>query len=240
MSIDANRKHAGIARALPLLATILGVALVVLAVPRVMAHATLLPFGDVRSGLVTGRHILAHRLDEARSAFLTAAAWAPGEPSFWREQALIARRLARSDGASGDKRDYLLNEEALAAARHYVRLSPGDGYAWALFAQTRIDADARPADVVQELRLARLTAPSRASVSLVHFRIAMLHWKDTPDEIREISMRDVLAYWRYRPLRPLLVSTYLEADYAARAAFREALGADPRALKRFDRLLISG
>ena len=45
------------------------------------------------------------------------------------------------------------------------------------------------------------------------------------------------ALWRRGQLRGFLVASYLDAGFAARAAFRERLSEDPRALPQFDRLL---
>lgn len=222
-------------RAAVALAACLGLALAGLAVPRVAGHTILVPHGAVRAALDQGTAVEPARLEAAHEALGRAGHWLPDDAAILRDRARIARRLARLSEYP-EMSDRLMNA-AVADLRAAVAAAPADGFIWALLADTEL-ADGKPIEeVLPALRLTRLTAPRRASAILLTHGIVMRHWAAMPDEMRAYATDDILQLWRRGDLRPFLVESYLEAGFAARAAFRERLGDDPRALQQFDRML---
>lgn len=220
----------------------LGILLLLLAVPRIMAHAAVLPVADVRAALGSGTPLSEDRLRTALTAYDRAIEWRQADPSFRRDRALAARRLARlrpTEGESPECDSDCLKRTALDDLRIHAGLAPGDGFVWALYADAGIELGNEVEAALPALRLARLTAPSRASALLLQYRLAMLHWDRMPPEYREHGLRYVAILWKKRGLRPLLFETYLEAGFPARAAFREAMGEGSRGLMQFDRMLLS-
>ena len=220
-----------------LLAGLFGAALITLAVPRIAAHAGLLPFGPVRVALDEGAAVTPARLAAAHEALARAGAWLPAEAAIARDRARVARRLARTT----DNVDMsgTLPGPAVADLRAAAAAAPADAFNWALLADAELAAGAAAGEVLPELRLARLTGPRKASALLPQLGIAMRHWAAMPDEMRAHALSDAAAFWRRGTYRPFLLESYLDAGFAARAAFRAALAADPRLLTQFDRALSS-
>lgn len=221
--------------ALTLLGGFFGAALIALAVPRIAAHSGLLPFGPVREALDQGTEVTPARLAAAHEALARAGAWLPADASIARDRARVARRLA----GIADKADMPSGLPGLAAAdlQTAAAAAPADAFNWALLADAQLAAGAPAGEVLSLLRLARLTGPRKASALLPQFGIAMRHWGAMPDEMRAHALSDAAAFWRRGTYRPLLLESYLDAGFAARAAFRAALAADPRLLAQFDRVL---
>lgn len=235
MSIEAGRTGARHRWTLALIAGGAGLLLLVLALPRIAGHATLLPHGAVREALDRGTAMEPARAEAAHAALTRAGAWLPGDAAIARDRARVARRLARlSDGPETSDR---LIDAAVADLRAAAATAPADGFTWALLADTELAAGKPVEAVLPALRLARLTAPRRASTILLTHGIVMRHWDAMPGEMRAYATDEILQLWRRGALRPLLVETYLDAGFAARAAFRARLGEEPRALQQFDRAL---
>ena len=209
-----------------LAALLLGALLAGLSLPRIGAHASLVPAAAAVAALDSGAAIEPAALQAAYAAHDRALAWQADDPQLRRDRARIARRLSaladaneNTDPADDGRVDVLsdataLREAALADLRLAAAAAPGDGLTWALLADAGLDAGA----------------------SLEH-RIVMRHWTAMPDEMRAHALADLPALWRRGQLRGFLVASYLDAGFAARAAFRERLSEDPRALPQFDRLL---
>ncbi len=89
------------------------------------------------------------------------------------------------------------------------------------------------------LGVARLTGRRRASARVPQFAVVMRHWEEMPEEMRTHALADLPSFWSRGALRPLIVADYLNAGYAARAAFRARLGENAGALNAFDRALAS-
>jgi len=221
--------------ALIALAGCLGLALVGLAVPRVAGHAILVPHDVVRVALDQGTAVEPARLEAAHEALTRAGHWLPDDAAILRDRARIARRLARLADAPETEDEW--RRLVLTDLRAAAAAAPGDAFTWALLADAELAAGAAPQDVLPALRLARLTGPRKASAILLQYRIVMRHWTAMPDEMQVHALADVLLFWRRGQLRGFLVASYIEAGLAARAAFRERLGDDPRALQQFDRML---
>jgi hypothetical protein len=222
-----------------LIAGCAGLLLVVLAVPRVAGHAMLLPHGAVREALDRGTAVKTVRLEAAHAALARAGAWLPSDAAISRDRARVARRLARLT-ENPETSDRLMNAAALDL-RAAAAAAPADGFTWVLLADTELAAGKPVEEVLPSLRLARLTAPRRASAILLTHGIVMRHWEAMPEEMRTHGMADAVAFWRQAPYRPFLLQTYLDAGFEARAAFRQELAIEnPRLLEQFDRSLPGG
>ncbi len=214
---------------------LVGSLLVVSAVPRIAAYWLVLPAGASLDAIDEGRVISRENAEAAFRSYSEALAWQPEDPTLREDRARLASRLARLDPESADR----WKELAVEDFRQTVALSPGNGTAWARLAEAELEAGAPVEKVLPYLRLARLTAPRRASALLPQLSIVMRHWEAMPDEMRAHALADLTSFWTRRAIRPLLVSIYLDAGFEARAAFRERLGENERALRDFDRLIAS-
>ncbi len=235
------------------LAIAAGASLIALSAPRVAAYAALAGTGATVTALDQGKAVAPAALVAAHAAHDEALSWLPADAGLRRDRARVARRLAglsdaieagnaiegatEEDLASVSARARDWRRRAVEDLRRAAAAAPGDGLVWALLADAELEAGATPEAVLPGLRLARLTAPRRASALLLQHGIAMRHWAAMPEEMRAHALADVALFWRRGQLRGILVASYLEAGFAARAAFREKLGEDPRALQQFDRML---
>ncbi len=224
-----------------------------MALPRIAAHAALIGTDATVAALDQGRAVPTAALIAAIAAHDDAISWLPGDAGLRRDRARMARRMAGLDdvledgnaieGAAEEDLPFILahaghwRRRAVEDLRQAAAAAPGDGLVWALLADAELEAGAPPEAVLPVLRLARLTAPRRASALLLQHRIVMRHWAAVPGEMRDHALADLPAFWRRGALRGFLVASYLDAGFAARAAFRERLGDDPHALQQFDRQL---
>lgn len=205
------------------------------AVPRVGAYGALLPASATVHAIDEGRVVALEAVDAAWHSYTQALDWRRDDPRLLRERARLAMRRAALEPQSADR----WRGRAVEDYRTAVAAAPGDGTAWARLAQAELENGADIEQVFTHLRLARLTAPRRASALLPQFSIVMRHWDAMPDEMRSHALDDLPSFWSRRALRPLLVTAYLDAGFPARAAFRVKLGENERALRDFDRLLVS-
>lgn len=212
-------------------ALLVGGLLVVSAIPRIAAHSAVLPGSAVSRAMDEGRSVSSPEAEAAYRAYTDALAWLPNDPALRAERARLARRLSLLD-AQPEWASRAVDDFRAAAA-----LSPGDGVIWARLAEAELAAGAEVETVLPHLRLARLTAPRRASALFPQFVIVMRHWEAMPDDMRAHALADLPIFWGSPSFRPVLLRSYLDAGFAARAAFRDRLAENPRALQGFDRLL---
>lgn len=205
------------------------------ALPRIAAHGALLQAGAAIRAIDGGEALAPDAAEAAYRSYTVALAWRGDDPALLKDRARLAGRLASAEPQSAGA----WRERAVEDLRAALAVAPGDGTAWARLAQAEMEAGADVQSVLPHLRLARLTAPRRASALLPQFSIVMRHWDAMPDEMRSHALEDLPSFWSRRALRPLLVTAYLDAGFSARTAFRVKLGENERALRDFDRLLVS-
>lgn len=235
MSIEGVTKGRWFISAAALAGFLAGGFLIYAAVLRIAAHTIVLQAGPVIRAIDEGHSISGEAAETAYGKYTEALLWRSDDPALLRDKARLAGRLAfLKPGSSG-----LWRERAVEDLRAAVAAAPGDGTAWAWLAQAELNAGGSVEKVLPHLRLARLTAPRRASALLPQFAIVMKHWSAMPHEMRAHALADLPAFWSRRALRPWLVATYIEAGLSARAAFRERLGENEKALRDFDRALAS-
>lgn len=234
MSIESDRGR-WLQWGLAVAGLLVGGLLVVSAVPRIAAYWLVLPASASLDAIDEGRAISLENAEAAFRSYSEALAWRPEDPTLREDRARLVSRLARLDPGAADR----WKELAVEDLRQTAALSPGNGTTWARLAEAELEAGAPVEKILPYLRLARLTAPRRASALLPQLSIVMRHWEAMPDEMRTHALAGIKSFWTRRAIRPLLVSIYLDAGFEARAAFRERLGENERALRDFDRLMAS-
>lgn len=228
------------------LAGLFGIGLIAAAFPRIGAHMLLVTSGATRAALDDGLKIDPDELIVAYAAYDKALAHLSDDPELLLTRARIARRMAKVSAFAeqrGAEKESIARhgssqvwrEWAVRDLRHAAAVAPGDGVVWATLAHAEIEAGSSVEATLPALRLARLTAPARASALLLQFQIVMRHWAEMPEDMRAHALAKVPAFWRRARLRPVLIEAYLEADFAARSAFRERFAEDTKALLQFDR-----
>lgn len=234
MSTDAGHSRR-LGWAVVTVCVLVGGLLIAMSVPRIAAYGLVLGASSAIRAIDEGRGISQEDAKTAYHSYTAALAWRPHDPVLREDRARLAGRLALLEPRLAP----FWREQAVEDFRGAVASAPGNGTAWARLAQAELEAGAGIETVLPQLRLARLTAPRRASALLPQFSIAMRHWDAMPDEMRAHALADLPSFWSRGAIRPLLVAAYLEAGFEARAAFRRRLGENPRALQAFDRLLAS-
>lgn len=235
MSTDVLRSGRWLRWGVVVAGLLVGCLLAVSAVPRIAAHGAVLSARATIQTLDEGRALPREEALGAYDAYTQALSWQPEDPGLLQDRARLAGRLALFDAAMAPR----LRERAVRDFRNALAAAPGDGTVWARLAQAELEAGVGTEAVLDHLRLARLTAPRRASALLPQFAIVMRHWDEMPEDMRAHGLGDALGFWSRRAYRPMLVSIYLDAGFEARAAFRERLGERPSALRQFDSQLAS-
>src|SRR5690606_22995186 len=128
-------------------------------------------------------------------AYSQALTWLPRDPVLRHDRARIAGRLALLEPQSAS----LWRGRAVEDFRIALAAAPGDGTAWARLALAELEAGADIGEVLPLLRLARLTAPRRASALLPQFTSVMRHWEVVPEEMRTHVLASLPSFWSHGP-----------------------------------------
>lgn len=215
---------------------LLGVLLLYISVPRVIAYAILAPWRQVEDALNAGDTVEPNDLMMAYKAHGRALLFVPHNSTILIDRARIARRLARAEGTGTVASEW--QNAALSDLKAATVAAPRNGFAWAMLADAKLDTGALVADVVQELRLSWLTGPHQVSAMLTRIRITLDRWGEMPDDLKDRSLDELVEFWRSPHMRQAFVSLYIRANFDGRVAVRERLSAVPGALAKLDRLLL--
>lgn len=222
------------------LASLIGLALVLLTLPRLMAYGDMGEISDVRRALDDGRPVETQRLIEAHRVLETAERWLPDDAGIPFNKARIDRRLAsvaaKADGGLAEGAA-IWRERAVENLSAAAAAAPANGFVWAMLADARLNAGAEAADVIPELKLARLTGPYLSSALLLSHGVVLRHWEVMPDDLRVHAAGSTHLLWKRQRLWPVLMSTFLDATPEARIAVIDDISEDPNVLEYFYRYL---
>ncbi|MGB3809087.1 MAG: hypothetical protein WA943_03260 [Parvibaculum sp.] len=214
-------------QAVALAATAFGLALLVLAVPRIIAHGSIVP---VTFNLALDK---ADALASVRESYRRALRWQPADAQLHQDFALLSRSLI-NNAANTDE-----IEEAGDAFYATVMSGPARGFAWSLlagFEQSRGQSTGLYAD---HLRLSALLSPYETSSMVQRATVIVSAWADMPKDLRDLARRDLRRMWLTQGSpRTTLITLYLQLDFAERALVRELAFENLEELKHFDRQLL--
>jgi hypothetical protein len=213
-------------RATPLIAAAIAVALVALAVPRLLAGAISGPFDDTVRALGRGDPVSDDALLLALGSRLRAIA-------------LIGDARYHADVAALRFADYLANPEqswrldlAIAAHRDALDRAPAQPFLWSRLALAEMLRDGYRPAVGEALRLSLATGRHEPRLLMPRLELAFTVWPLLPDALRAELAQQVVLAMRWQP-QALVAAT---RRYHRLAEVRDALVASPDLRNRFNLL----
>lgn len=216
-------------------AMVIGLILIGLAVPRVMAHAFILDAHDLVDTELLPPIEPYPAVDVARA--VRAIGWQPKDSQLQME---LGRRLMRLRDAAHDD---------IAAARELPRASDAfaDGAAaapnrtelWCYLALARNAEGASAEELAPALRLTYLTGPYSSSCALQRVSLIVSHWPGLPLDLQDRAGREIQLLWKTAPFRRPLIQAYLGMDFAERSLVRRFVFASPGDAAAFDAALFA-
>lgn len=218
-------------------AILFGLTLLYLSAPRIAAYSRIAPLTEIRTALKTGEPLDAATLNAAYAQIEIASSWLPSDPDILLDQGMIARRLSETPELSKGERDsYLLI--ARQVFRRALRAGPNRSFAWALWADVELASGRSPGEIADALALSKQLGPKLASSMFVRVRLALDHWDALPERVHTNTYDDLRGFWSAYPLRPRLVSMYLQQDFRRRTLIRDAALITPDDVAQFNKLLL--
>lgn len=208
-------------------------ALLLLGLPRLVAHAIVAPAHEqVDNALTAGRALPPAVVDHALERYASAVPFAPEDASFRRRQGQL---LLRKRAGAGPEEAAALMREARDRFAEAAARAPARSFDWTLFVRAELALGAKAGSLEPVLRLAYVTGPYEASSMLARSNIVLAHWEAFSPDMRDIVRADLERLWQTRGLRATLYRTYLQWGYRERGLFREIVLSDPEEARRFDR-----
>jgi hypothetical protein len=210
----------------------LSAALLLLAVPRLMASLALLPGDNGLEQLRAGRQITLDGVERLLAGRRAALGWVD-DAAAHRDIGAVLLVLAGSDMPRATSSDELA-ERARDELLRSLALAPVQAEGWDLLVTTELGLGNVP-EAVQALRLSYRSDPHPGSLARVRAPKAMLLWDELDAPLRAQVRRELRSLFRREPRAAV--------DAAARvqglAILREALEGDQVALQRLEKLVKS-
>lgn len=219
--IVKNRVVAGII-------AVFAIALLVLAVPRMISSFLMIPSGPVIIKLQSLQPVDSEQLATLIASQRRGSAWdSRGRTRTDLGLAYLLMADQRS-GEDGQWRQYL--DRAIESLRAGLALAPANPYAWTrlAYAETQVTGWSQPA--LSALRLAFITAPYEPRLALSRLRLSFLAWPHMTPEDRQLVFQQIRYAWRDNP-REL---TVLASDLSVTSLVRAALLTSPDDLADFE------
>ena len=222
MSTDAQtvRRVTPLSLWIPSTAVLIGLALVVLATPRIAAYGILLSVKSrIAPSLSQGEMLPPALLDESIRAYVRAAAWMPKDADIQQTLArLYLRQVAISQSDNGSRKVAL--NDSLARIDAALRAAPNRHLSWTLRADILTLIGLREPEVEEALRMSYLLGPYEASSMLLRSRIILKIWTRASPKTQAIAKSDLKSMWETHWLRQNLVRLYLDQPLPARILIR--------------------
>lgn len=202
---------------------LIALALIGIAVPRVVAYAFIAPWSSVAPpALAGGQQIEAGPLAEAVHAYSRAAAWLPSDGLIQQDRGRLLMRQGQ-------------DEEAAAAMRASLAAAPNRAFAWSLLAYLDDKTGASAATLAPMLRLSYATGPREASSMLLRPAVPLDHWADMPDDIKDAVRLELRRVYETPWMRARFFRLYIAQSFAGRIAIRDAVISTPAEAAKFNR-----
>ncbi len=214
-----------------LLATIAGLALVALALPRTLAGFARLPGNAVVDRLSDGEEVSESayaRLAESRAQALAFH----GEAEDYSDLAMAKLGLAREAGRSDSGPAQALYEEALGAARQAVERNPADGYGWMRLAYAEYYVNGVTPRLAGALEMVLRALPFDRRLVYVAVEFALIAWPELSAEAQARAGAQIRFAVRWDAAR----IARLAKQHFARPIVRRALYDEPGLLAYFDQV----
>jgi len=218
-------------------AGLIGLMLVVLSTPRLVAYAGLarLP-AEVDANLKSGQPISGATLFEARTAYEQALKYVPADATLNLNLGRLILREAAMPGLSQALRRKAL-ETASLHFRAAISGAPTRAFAWSLAALVESNKSGPSGRLYNLLRYSYYYGPYEPSSVLTRSGIVMPLWQILPDEFQRFAENDLKVLWWVHALRRDLFEIYLEAPYPLRSHIRHVVLLTDEDRQSFDTLL---
>jgi len=210
---------------------LLAVAILTLAVPRVVASVLTAPAHRTLLLIEDGRSADAERLDHAANYIKRATEWEQSARRFG--QLGFLRLFQALQTKPDDPKRRALIAEATASLRQSLMLSPSRPHPWVRLAYARVLAGADPGELVNLVAQSIRTGPHVAGIAVTRLDLMLRMWKYLTPEMRTYAMNQVRYVWP-RAGRELL---QLVRDTPRPEIVRFALRPYPEAVQRVDAVL---
>ena len=210
---------------------LVGVVLVTLAVPRVVAYAYAAKTQSLKAQSDEAMLDLPQKITALRSG----ASWLSSDNRL--QQELGEAFLAEARGAGG--RDAPDTGKASATFAEALAGAPNRSLLWCLMA---IANDAEGGDeerLAGYLRLNYLTGPYSDSCASARVRIAVSHWEAMPETLQERVGADIALQWKTPAMRRPLTENYLRMNFAERVIIRRYVIGENGDSAAFDAALVA-
>ncbi len=213
---------------------LIGLSLIWLAVPRVLAHLQIafVP-AVVDQALKEGRALPAPVIDLALARYSSAQSFLPSNALIYQNLGRLKLRQIYAGRLSVEQRQQKLSviSEHIRAA---IGLAPASAFPWAFEAYIRYEMYAQPDEISDLLRMSYFLGPHEISSMLLRARVAGEIWTRLPKDVREFVSLDFAEIWSIYDLRASLLDIYLGASFEARDAIRRAIITDDAMARFFD------
>jgi hypothetical protein len=203
-----------------------------LAVPRIVAHALLVPALATTGALQTGEAVDAGILQSGSRTYERAVVWQPHDAALQVLRGRFSLRLAQSgEGAA-------FFGSASAAFREAVKGAPNDPEAWCLLAFARYEGGASKEESLRLLNAAYLAGPYESSCMTLRSSLALRYWGDLSPAMQGAARSDFRIMWTTAAERSHLIALYLDSDFAGRSLIRTSIIRSDEDASRFNRKLL--
>lgn len=173
-------------------------ALLVLAVPRIIAQAVLLPHLSTLENLQSGVTVSAVDLSRLREALKSAHRFDETDGRILTDQALVelvmADRMAEADWA---RRPLL--ESAADHLRQGLRLAPVNSFAWARLAGVHIALEGKfDEESRRALAMSYATGPFADKIMPFRAGVTLAHWDSLDGPLKHAATRELIYLWERR------------------------------------------
>lgn len=175
----------------------LAVALLVLAVPRLLAAVTLLPAAPTMDRLQSLEPVGTHKIERLIRNQRRALVWQPNGRT-WTDlglaQLLIAERLPE-----GDPRSRARFDDARRALVEGLSAAPANPFAWSRLAYAHAVLDGWTPRATAALRMAFITGPFEPRLLWPRLRLSLSAWPNIPLEDQDIVLQQIRQGWAADP-----------------------------------------
>ncbi|VAX20092.1 hypothetical protein MNBD_NITROSPINAE04-2434 [hydrothermal vent metagenome] len=215
-----------------LLAFIIGIILLVFAVPRVIATAIMLPGEPVRNAIQSNKTVSTEDLDILVSTRKDALKWISSGRT-WTDLGLAQSWKAYYIGYETVAGKALLSE-AVDSMRHGLSYSPANSFAWARLGYDYIKQSGSPSEnAMKAYRMSLLTASYEPRLLFDRLIFCFYMWDDFSKEDRYLINQQIGFAAGKRPWK---LAKIAYKDKNANAIIRSALDSDSEEYKKFAKI----
>ena len=212
------------------IALVLGMALLWLGVPRLVAAFLMLPGDSTLSRLQEQQAIAPNELETVIESRAAALRWV-SSGRLYTDRALGRLLQEEGTGPGAQAKNSSRFDQAIRDLKAGLAVAPADPYAWARLALAKHLVDGPSPEVASALVMSLLTGPYEPDMIPLRLELAFENWAHLPQQDRELIDQQVRYAWSRSKKRLLRMAREPERL----AVIRAALAKDPRILAAFEK-----